>query len=160
MSIAMPPFTSANFWATVAKSDGCWLWKGKTTPLGYGTVRFEGRQWQAHRLAYALVNGAIGAGLHVCHKCDVRACVNPSHLCLGTAKDNMHDMIAKGCSTPGALHVPEPGATLEQAVAEIRQHHALVVSALPEYAQNTYIGVLLQFIDKQEAAFGPSARKS
>jgi hypothetical protein len=34
--------------------------------------------------------------LNVLHRCDVRCCVNPDHLFLGTDQDNYDDMIAKG----------------------------------------------------------------
>lgn len=32
----------------------------------------------------------------VLHKCDVRCCVNPAHLFIGTAQDNMSDCKRKG----------------------------------------------------------------
>jgi hypothetical protein len=50
----------------------------------------------AHHLTWMEVNGSIPEGLFVLHRCDVRSCVNPDHLFLGTAKDNTTDMITKG----------------------------------------------------------------
>lgn len=38
----------------------------------------------------------IPMGLCALHHCDVRNCVNPSHLFIGTRRDNMLDKIAKG----------------------------------------------------------------
>jgi len=93
---------SYRFWAKVVKGDGCWLWSGAKNNVGYGqfTVRMPKRKLLlAHRVAFALTSGEIPNGMCILHMCDAPACVRPSHLKLGTMRDNTNDMIAKGRST-------------------------------------------------------------
>jgi hypothetical protein len=88
-------------------NSGCLLWTGRYGRHGYGTYGGGriGERRQAHRVVWEDVNGPIPDGLFVLHRCDVRGCVNPDHLFLGTAKDNTRDMMAKGrAHFVGGLH--------------------------------------------------------
>jgi len=77
--------------------DECWVWIGRTTDDGYGTLCWKGNDHvRAHRLAWELANGPILEGLWVLHHCDNPPCCNPRHLFLGTAKDNRQDDMRKG----------------------------------------------------------------
>lgn len=80
----------------LSTASGCWLWTGATSPGGYGKFYLAGRAVGAHRAAWMLMRGEIPPGMQVCHHCDVPGCVNPNHLFIGTQKDNMRDMDAKG----------------------------------------------------------------
>jgi hypothetical protein len=86
-------------------SSGCWLWRGATNHNGYGVMLGPGRKTvRAHRRCYEVAKGEIGAGLEVCHTCDVPRCVNPDHLWLGTGSDNALDKTRKGRNPIVALN--------------------------------------------------------
>lgn len=86
----------------VEKTPTCWLWVGPLNGHGYGRFsqgRAKGRT-RAHRFSFERVHGPIPPGMCILHKCDVRNCVNPEHLTLGTQLENIADMLAKGRGAP------------------------------------------------------------
>ena len=82
---------------TMKVDSGCWEWIGPKCSSGrYGWLSIDGNRGMAHRVSYEAFVGEAPGNLFVCHKCDNGICVNPDHLFLGTAKDNMQDCLRKG----------------------------------------------------------------
>ncbi len=92
----------------VDASTGCWLWRGKLDKDGYGikTFRVDGKRvaLQAHRVWFEIWSGRkLPPDVVVRHSCDVRNCVNPQHLLIGTQADNVHDMVSRGRMYRGGM---------------------------------------------------------
>lgn len=107
--------------------SGCYEYQGAITSAGYGSIRRDHRSWQAHRYVWTLVNGQIPYGLHVCHKCDNKKCLNPEHLFLGTHLDNMRDKRAKGRENMSGLR---PGEFRPLPIYGEKSHLAKISNAM------------------------------
>ncbi len=97
-------------------NSGCWLWTGAADKHGYGAVSTGPAQKdKAYRASFRQFVGPIPDRLHVLHRCDTPACINPAHLFLGTQADNMKDMGKKGRANGG------PRKLTPETVREIRR---------------------------------------
>lgn len=114
---------AARFLRHVSKqANGCWLWTAALDRHGYGQFWWNGSHWRAHRAAYVMWRGPIPAGLLVLHSCDVRACVNPDHLAVGSTQDNVDDRNAKGRQARGGRNGAAKLSSEE--VARVRRRYA------------------------------------
>jgi HNH endonuclease len=93
----------------------CHRWQGAVTDSGYGSFG----KYLAHRASYEAFVGPIPEGIQVNHACDLRLCINPSHLHLGTHQSNSAEMVERGRSCKGSRN----GSAVinEQIVSEILQ---------------------------------------
>ena len=98
--MAFTATTKEAFLSKLDRSGDCWLWTGSLDKDGYGKTSINYKHWKTHRASWNYFVGPIPEGMSVLHKCDVRACCNPEHLWLGTQKDNLRDMFAKGRGRP------------------------------------------------------------
>jgi hypothetical protein len=99
-------------------NSGCWLWEGGIGSSGYAQFWFNGKTVQSSRMAYELYKGRLSPKDYVCHTCDNKSCVNPDHLFIGTAQDNMTDKVRKGRHV---FHESHPNSKLSYVdVARIR----------------------------------------
>lgn len=93
---------SVRFWEKVEKTETCWTWTGTIHKHGYGRFYdFGNHPVNAHRWVWESINGKIPNGMqidHICHnpeecsggyECKHRRCVNPAHLKLVTAQENL-----------------------------------------------------------------------
>lgn len=81
----------------VRDPSGCWLWTGAIGTHGYGVIGVGPHMVKtAHRISLLIYRGIDADENFVCHRCDVKACVNPDHLYVGTVKDNARDLMERG----------------------------------------------------------------
>ena len=92
------------FWnkVDVQGPNDCWEWIASIRN-GYGRFSLGCSDYGSHRISYTITN-EDPENLCVCHTCDNRLCVNPSHLWLGTIQEDMNDKVVKGRQARGEGH--------------------------------------------------------
>lgn len=98
--------TIFRFFSKTKKYGECTIWIGAVDTNGRGRFWLEGKLHSSPRVAWEIFNGEIPKGMCVCHTCDKPACVEISHLFLGTQADNMQDMKTKDRSYKGGAKNP------------------------------------------------------
>lgn len=104
MASAEPPFRRFLRSFRVSEVSGCWIWQSSKYQSGYGWLKVFGKVVSAHRFSYELHKGPIPEGMHILHSCDVKACVNPDHLRVGTHAENMSEASVRGAMKAGDCH--------------------------------------------------------
>jgi len=94
-----------NFYRHLIIRNGCWGYKKFKDTNGYVRIEIGQRKiGLLHRISWELHNGTIPEGMQVNHKCHNPQCCRPSHLYLGTQKDNIRDQIDRGTFVKGSKH--------------------------------------------------------
>ena len=109
--------------------NDCIEWNKSKDRNGYGHRSFRGKNMLAHRVSWILAYGEIPNGLNVLHRCDNPSCVNPSHLFLGTQKDNIKDCQQKGRISRESRNVGRThgmSKLSEQTVIRIKMLHGII----------------------------------
>lgn len=108
---------------TYTDDDGCMIWTGCTDKEEeYGVTSFRGSSEKTHRVSYMIkiqseiipkyINGEITNVMHTCGK---SLCVNPSHMELGTVRQNVAHKVGHGTHQRGET---SKRATITEATAQ------------------------------------------
>ncbi len=103
------------FWSKVSKEPGqgpngdCWEWQAGCDGFGHGKFGltrhgFGSSCFGAHRIAFYLFYGVDPRPLCVLHDCDNPRCCNPSHLHVGTDRDNATERNQRNRHASGVRH--------------------------------------------------------
>jgi len=89
-------------------NSGCWFWEGSLDDNGYARFEVDGIRILVHRYSYKIHHPEINLDddpeICVLHSCDIRCCINPDHLFLGTRQNNTDDCVKKGRQTKGVMN--------------------------------------------------------
>lgn len=118
-----------------AGGDDCWPWLGAKDADGYGIGWSGSKTVRVHRFVMEQIDGKIGIGSVVLHKCDNPSCCNPAHLSVGSVQENVADRDTKGRRSPPKGESHKSSKITEKQANEIR------ASKLPERELGKIYGI-------------------
>ena len=89
---------------SAVNENGCRIWQRSKMHNGYGRIKYDGKTRCVSRIAFEHWVEPLRDGMFVCHTCDVRACIEPTHLFQDTHQANMADRNNKGRQANGEIH--------------------------------------------------------
>lgn len=133
------------------KNTGCLIWiRGVGSDKRYGECSYLNERYPVHRLMYLLVKGPIPHGINVCHSCDVKLCINPNHLFLGTQAENIADRNKKNRQAKGVLCNHLHRVFDDDSVREVRRLYASgTIKARIAEKYNTCISNITNIVTRQ-----------
>jgi hypothetical protein len=119
--------------AVLNSGPDCLLWPYGQNGVGYGSIRWDGRQRTVHSVVCELTHGPKPSSKHeVAHSCGNRICCAPAHLRWATIKENQADRLIHGTHNRGERQ-GQSKLTANQ-VQEIRaQQHRLQRDLAADY---------------------------
>lgn len=87
--------------------DECWVFEGSKGHYGHGYLNVDGRNRQAHVIAYEAFIGPVPAELELDHLCRNPPCVNPSHLEPVTHRENILRGLSPQAENARKTHCPQ-----------------------------------------------------
>lgn len=113
---------------------GCWHFTDRTNLGGYGSLRYGGKRWQAHRWAWVYLAGLElppQPEFQIDHMCVNPACIRPAHLQIVTAKRNAQlrnerDKMLADAGPDNVLVGPNKPRTMDEFIATGRLSPELI----------------------------------
>jgi hypothetical protein len=92
-----------NFYGSITIKNGCWEFRSELNKQTYPSLEVGKRKIRnIHRISYEIHKGEIPKGMVVRHLCHNSRCCRPSHLEIGTQKQNIQDSVVEDRQAKGS----------------------------------------------------------